>query len=54
VVQSLRRGGDVNDVFIGSSPFMLTLCLMIVLLVLFPSIALIVPELLGGYRPAMR
>ena len=54
VVQSIRRSGNVNDVFIGASPFMITLCLMIALLVAFPSIALIVPELIGGYRPVMR
>jgi tripartite ATP-independent transporter DctM subunit len=53
VVQSIRKTGSVNDVFIGSLPFMLTLGIMIVLLVVFPSIALIVPEVLGGYRPSM-
>ena len=54
VVQCIRRTGSVNDVFIGSLPFMLTLGVMIALLVAFPSIALIVPEVLGGYRPSMR
>ena len=29
VVQSIRRSGSVNDVFIGSLPFMLTLAVMI-------------------------
>ncbi|WP_442580174.1 TRAP transporter large permease [Mesorhizobium sp. ASY16-5R] len=53
VIQGIRRAGSVNDVFIGSLPFMGTLMLMIVLLVAFPSIALIVPELLGGYRWSM-
>ncbi len=53
VIQGIRRSGSVNDVFIGSAPFMGTLLLMIVLLVVFPSIALIVPELLGGYRWSM-
>ena len=53
VVQSIRKTGSVNDVFIGSLPFMLTLGVMIVLLVAFPSIALIVPEVLGNYRPAV-
>ena len=51
VVQGIRKSGSVNDVFLGSLPFMLTLLLMIFLLVLFPSIALIVPELVGNYRP---
>jgi len=54
VVQGLRRSGSVNDVFLGSAPFMITLCLMIGLLVAFPSIALILPEVLGGYKPTMR
>ena len=53
VVQSIRRSGNVNDVFIGASPFMVTLLIMIGLLIAFPSIALIVPELLGGYKPTM-
>jgi tripartite ATP-independent transporter DctM subunit len=53
VVQSIRRSGSVNDVFIGSLPFMLTLIVMIALLVAFPSIALIVPEMLGNYKPAV-
>jgi C4-dicarboxylate transporter, DctM subunit len=54
VVQGLRKTGNINDVFLGSAPFMVTLCLMIALLVVFPSIALIVPELLGGYKPLVR
>ena len=54
VVQGLRKTGNINDVFLGSAPFMVTLCLMIVLLVVFPSIALIVPELIGGYKPLLR
>ena len=32
---------------------MLTLAVMIALLVAFPSIALIVPEVLGNYKPAV-
>jgi TRAP-type C4-dicarboxylate transport system permease large subunit len=53
VIQGIRRSGSVNDVFIGSTPFMGTLLVMIALLVAFPGIALIVPELLGGYRWSM-
>lgn len=53
VIQGIRRSGSVNDVFIGSLPFMGTLLVMIALLVAFPRIALIVPELLGGYRWSM-
>jgi C4-dicarboxylate transporter DctM subunit len=54
VVQNLRKRGNVNDVFLGAAPFMGTLCLMIALLVVFPSIALIVPELIGNYKPLGR
>jgi C4-dicarboxylate transporter DctM subunit len=54
IVQSIRRTGSVNDVFIGALPFMLTLAVMIALLVAFPSIALVVPEVLGNYRPSFR
>ena len=53
VIQGIRRSGSVNDVFIGSLPFMGTLLVMIALLVAFPGIAMIVPELLGGYRWSM-
>ncbi len=51
VVQGVRGTGSINDVFIGSLPFVITLIVMIVLLVAFPSIALIVPELVGNYKP---
>jgi TRAP-type C4-dicarboxylate transport system permease large subunit len=35
----------MNDVIIGASPFVVTLFVMIVLLVMFPSIALFLPEM---------
>ena len=54
IVQSIRRTGRINDVFIGALPFMLTLAAMIGLLVAFPKIALVVPEMLGNYRPGVR
>lgn len=54
VVQGLRKSGSINDVFLGSVPFMMTLIIMIGMLVAFPSIALIVPELLGDYKSPVR
>jgi TRAP-type C4-dicarboxylate transport system permease large subunit len=54
IVQSIRRTGSVNDVFLGALPFMLTLAVMIGLLIAFPKIALVVPEMLGNYRPLVR
>ena len=45
VVQGVRRGGALHDVMIGSAPFVLTLMVMIVLLVLFPGIAMWLPNM---------
>jgi TRAP-type C4-dicarboxylate transport system permease large subunit len=54
VVQGLRRRGDITDVIIGTSPFVLSLFVMIALLIAFPGIALVVPEWLGEYKPVGR
>ena len=45
VVQGVRRRGPLHDVMIGAVPFVLTLIVMIVLLVLFPEIAMWLPNL---------
>ena len=45
VVQGVRGRGPLHDVMIGAAPFVLTLIVMIVLLVLFPEIAMWLPEL---------
>ena len=45
VVQGVRERGSLNDVMIGAAPFVVTLFVMIVLLVLFPDIALWLPRL---------
>jgi len=45
IVHGIRDRGTMNDVIIGASPFVVTLFVMIVLLVLFPSIALFLPEM---------
>jgi tripartite ATP-independent transporter DctM subunit len=47
VVQGIRRGGHINDVLIGSAPFVATLLVMIALLVAFPGIALWLPRAFG-------
>jgi TRAP-type C4-dicarboxylate transport system permease large subunit len=44
VVQGLRKRGRIDDVIIGASPFVLTMMLMIVLLSIWPMIALWLPQ----------
>jgi C4-dicarboxylate transporter, DctM subunit len=48
VVQGVRKGGSLNDVFIGMLPFLLAIIAVISLLVIFPEIALWLPNLLLG------
>ncbi|WP_420394047.1 TRAP transporter large permease [Acuticoccus sp.] len=50
VVQGVRGRGPVSDVFIGVMPFIATLMVMVVLVILFPRIVTVVPDLLYG-RP---
>lgn len=40
VVQGVRRTGSITDVMVGAAPFVLMIGVMIVLLILFPEIAL--------------
>jgi tripartite ATP-independent transporter DctM subunit len=47
VVQGIRHRGHINDVLIGSAPFVVTLLVMIGLLVAFPQIALWLPQTFG-------
>lgn len=47
VIQGVREGGSINDVILGSLPFLLALIVMIVLLLTFPQIALWMPETFG-------
>lgn len=44
VVQSLRKGGSLNDVIAGSLPFVVVMLLLIFLLAVFPDIALWLPS----------
>ena len=48
VVQSLRSGGALNDVIVGSLPFVLAMMALIVLLAIFPGLALWLPSLFRG------
>ena len=48
VVQGIRRGGQIHDVMIGAAPFVVALVLMIVLLVIFPDIAMWLPSVFEG------
>ncbi|MGS1118509.1 TRAP transporter large permease [Castellaniella sp. UC4442_H9] len=47
VVQSLRTKGSMNDVMIGSLPFVIMLLLMVGMLSLAPDLALWLPKLFG-------
>jgi len=44
VVQSLRKGGSMNAVIIGSQPFVLALFAMVALLAFFPDLAMWLPR----------
>ena len=48
VVQGIRQGGQIHDVMIGTLPFVVTLMVMIVVLVLFPDIALWLPSVFSN------
>jgi tripartite ATP-independent transporter DctM subunit len=48
VVQGLRKRGKIDDVIIGASPFVITMMLMIVILSVWPMIALWLPQLAGN------
>ena len=47
VVQSLRKAGSLNAVIIGSLPFVLALFMMVLLLALFPDLALWLPRVMA-------
>jgi len=48
VVQGLRKRGRIDDVIIGASPFVVTMILMIVVLSIWPMIALWLPQRAGN------
>ena len=45
VVQGLRKRGRIDDVIIGSSPFVATMLLMLLILSIWPEIALFLPRM---------
>ena len=45
VVQGVRGRGHLHDVMIGATPFVITLMVMIVLLIVFPDIAMWLPNM---------
>jgi C4-dicarboxylate transporter DctM subunit len=45
VVQGLRRRGRIDDVIIGTSPFVITMIVMVVILSIWPSLALWLPRM---------
>ncbi|MGO3694049.1 TRAP transporter large permease [Marinobacter sp.] len=47
VVQSVRKSGSFNDVMIGALPYVGFMLVMVVLLVVFPSLALYLPGVLN-------
>jgi tripartite ATP-independent transporter DctM subunit len=48
VVHNLRKGGSMNDVIIGSLPFVLAMFLLLLLLALFPGMALWLPSVVSA------
>lgn len=48
VVQGLRKRGKIDDVIIGASPFVITMLLMIVVLSIWPRLALWLPSIAGN------
>jgi C4-dicarboxylate transporter DctM subunit len=45
VVQGLRKRGRIDDVIIGASPFVITMLVMLLLLAIWPQIALFLPQM---------
>ncbi len=48
VVQGLRKRGKIDDVIIGTAPFVIAMLLMIVILSIWPQVALFLPRLAGN------
>jgi C4-dicarboxylate transporter, DctM subunit len=47
VVHNLRRSGSMNDVIVGALPFVLAMFVLLLLLAVFPGLALWLPSLMG-------
>ncbi len=47
IVQAVRKAGSIGDLFVGSGPFLVAMLIMVALLILFPALALWLPEALN-------
>ena len=47
IVHGVRGGGNLNEVMLGASPFVVAMVLLIVILMVFPGVALFLPHLFG-------
>ncbi len=47
IVQAVRKSGSISDLFIGSIPFLLAMLVMVTVLILFPGLALWLPEIVN-------
>jgi len=48
VVQGVRQGGSFNDVMLGAMPYVGIMFIMAIVLILFPSVAMYLPNLIRG------
>lgn len=47
IVQAVRKSGSISDLFIGSAPFLAAMLIMVTLLIIFPELALWLPEFIN-------
>lgn len=47
IVQSIRKSGSISDLFKGAVPFLIAMLVMILLLIIFPNLALWLPEFIN-------
>jgi C4-dicarboxylate transporter, DctM subunit len=48
VIQGVRREGNINQVFQGTTPFLVSMVAMTAILIHFPQVALWLPDLFFG------
>lgn len=47
IVQAVRKSGSISDLFVGSLPFLAAMLVMVALLIVFPGLALWLPEIVN-------
>jgi tripartite ATP-independent transporter DctM subunit len=47
IVQAVRKTGSISDLFVGAVPFLVAMLVMVALLILFPGLALWLPEVIN-------